>query len=269
MLVLLRILFGAALLYEMAEGAKVAPSTVGQAGDMTGAFYVAVCVGLGILNALVWAPYLGATLSRPLTGVISESTYVERINWVLRLAHWLENRRWRRATLAICFWEAVRHPSAPAAFVMGFRNARPGSWLEKVFAREVFRLSNVQNCVQAYLALKRHGIDPRPHSSQEVNIVLLSLERPPRAEASVMAVPAAARPTAIPRNPRIRLFNRAERSSTGQEREDGSERAPEPAGNAPAELPPQSEVDPEPAPAAQSRWFSNILARVISFLRAE
>jgi hypothetical protein len=206
MLIALRILLGAALLYEMVEGAKTAPGVVREAGDLTGAFYLAVCVGLAILNAVVWAPFLGAKVSGPLTGVITESTYVERINWVLRLIRWLENRGWRRLVLGLCFLEGVRHPAAPTAFVTGLKHARPESWLEKVFAREVFRFNNTQNCVQAYLALKRHGIDPRPHPSQEVNIVLLSMERPPRPEAGIIAVPAASNTPALKRNPRIRLF---------------------------------------------------------------
>jgi hypothetical protein len=215
-LILLRILFGAALLYEMAQGARIAPSTLGETTDLTGAFYVAVCVGLGILNALVWAPYLGSIVSGPLTGTLTKSTYVERFNWILRLAHWLENRGWRRGAVCVCFWEAVRRPSAPTPFVMGLRNARRGSWLEKVFAREVFRLNNIQNCVQAYLALKRHGIDPRPHDNQEVNIVLLSLEREPRPEPPIVAVPPATKLSALKRNPRIRLFKTAEAAGGGE-----------------------------------------------------
>jgi hypothetical protein len=167
-----------------------------------------VCVGLAVLNALVWAPYLGAKVSGPLTHTITESTYVERTNWILRILRWLEARRWRRATLFFAFWEGVRHPSWPGAFVIGMRNARPGSWLEKVFAREVFRFNNTQHCVQAYLVLKRHGLDPRPHPNQEINIVLLSLDRPPRPEAEVVEVPVADKAPPLKRNPQIRLFKR-------------------------------------------------------------
>ena len=89
---------------------------------------------------------------------------------------------------------------------MGMKNARPGSWFEKVFAREVFRFHNTQNCVQAYLALRRRGIDPRPHPNQEINIVLLSLERPQRPEAETIAVTPAVHPPPLKRNPNIRLF---------------------------------------------------------------
>jgi hypothetical protein len=271
MLVLLRILFGAALLYELIQGARIAPSTIPVAGDVTGAFYLAVCIGLGILNAVVWAPYIGSAVSGPLTGVITESTYVERVNWILRCARWLENRAWRRTAVWICFWEAVRHPSSPAPFVMGFRNARPGSWFEKVFAREVFRLNNIQNCVQAYLALKRHGIDPRPHPTQEINIVLLSLERQPRPEAAKVRVPPAAKPAALQRNPRIRLFKRAETAAAPELARDS-----DPIGSAPPseagealEVSTASDVGPQSERPAPVHWFSSMLARVVAFLRAQ
>ncbi len=272
MLIVLRILFGAALLYELIQGARIAPSTIGEAGDVTGAFYLAVCVGLGILNALVWAPYFGSLLSRPLTGTITETTYVERINWVLRLARWAENRGWRRAALSLSFLEAVRHPSAPTPFVMGFRNARPGSWLEKVFAREVFRFNNIQNCVQAYLALKRHGIDPRPHASQEINIVLLSMEREPHPEPAILAVPAARKTSALKRNPRIRLFEGAQTTSRAPDSPDEAKstatsppRIPDPASeNAMTQRSATGAERP-----ASARWFSSLLARVVAFLKAE
>lgn len=207
MLVVLRVIFGFALVYAMVEGARRAPGT-DVAGDLTPAAYLAVCGVLAFLNALVWAPYLGAKVSGPLTGMITGSDYVERTNWVLRLIRWFEARRFRGMTVAFCFWEAVRHPSSPAPYVTGLKHARPGSWFEKVFAREVFKFTNTQNCVQAYMALKRHGIDPRPHASQEVNIVLLAVERPPKEEAGVVAVPAASKAAPPQRNARIQLFKR-------------------------------------------------------------
>jgi hypothetical protein len=215
MLGILRVIFGGALLYELVQGVRSAPGT-DQAGDLTGAFYLAICVGLAILNAIVWAPYLGAKVSGPLTGMMTESTYVERFNWVLRWIRWFDARDLRRATAWLCFWEGVRHPKAPTAFVIGLKNARPGSWLEKVYAREVFRFNNTQHAVEAYVALKRHGIDPRPHPSQEVNLLLMSMERPPRPEAEVVPVPAAPKPTLPKRNKRIRLFKQDEIPETAE-----------------------------------------------------
>lgn len=270
MLVLLRIVFGLALLHELVEGARRAPDT-GEAGDLTGAAYLAVCVVLGILNALVWAPYLGAKVAGPLTGMFTGGEYVERTNWVMRLVRRCDARGWRRLTVALSFWEAVRHPSAPAPYVTGFNNARPGSWLEKVFAREVFRFNNTQNCVEAYLALKRHGITPRPHPSQEVNMVLLSLERPPRPEAEKVSVPSAPPPPALQRNPRIRLFTTPgagpakagdpEPAVEGREIEGQASATPGP---------PHTEAPPVPAKRRESPpSATGFLARIVAFIRAD
>lgn len=267
MLVFWRIIFGAALLYEMTEGARQAPGA-GEAGDLTGAWYMAVCVGLAILNALVWAPYLGAKVSGPLTGVITESTYVERTNWILRAVRSLDARRYRRATLFFAFWEAVRHPFGPTAYVVGMRNSRPGSWLEKVFAREVFRFNNTHNCVQAYLTLKRHGIDPRPHASQEVNIVLLSMERPPRPEAQILPVPAAPKPAPVSRNPRIRLFKREGESSKVQGPENITEQPDIVGGESSDGFLPGLELAEANVPPRANHWLLNFWGRVADFIRA-
>jgi hypothetical protein len=207
MLVILRILFGAALVYALTMGAESAPGS-GEVGDMTGPLYMVICVVLGILNALVWAPYLGAKLSMPLTGMLTSGEYVESTNWVSRGIHWAGRHRLRRLALFLCFWEGVRHPNSPFPFVAGLGHAREGSWLEKVFAREVFRFNNIQHCVRAYQALRRQGITPKTHPSQEVNAALLALDRPPRPEAEVLAVPPAPEAEAPKRNPQIRLFKR-------------------------------------------------------------
>src|SRR5689334_2493295 len=96
MLIVLRVVFGVALLYELVEGAGQAPGTIDVAGDTTGAWYMVVCVTLGILNALVWAPYFGEKVSGPLTGMMTESTYVDRVNWLIRLIRGLDARGHRR-----------------------------------------------------------------------------------------------------------------------------------------------------------------------------
>ncbi len=269
MLIVLRILFGAALLFEMIEGARNAGGT-GEAGDLTGAYYLVICVGLGFLNALVWAPYLGDKVSGPLTGTMTESTYVERTNWISKMLKWTDARGFRRWTAALCFWEAVRHPSSPTPFIVGLKNAPRDSWLEKIYAREVFQFNNTQNSLQAYVILKRHGVDPRPHRNQEVNIMLLSLEKPPRPEAVPIAIPAAPRLVGLKRNPQIRLFRRSD----------------DPLDKALVDSPPAGSVTPavpsvEPEIVSSSRGGSRphgqpfatgisiVWARVVAFLKAE
>jgi hypothetical protein len=205
MLIILRIIFGAAFVYAVQllwNNAQANPQT----GDLSNAFYISMVVLLALPNAMVWAPYFGAKLSDPLTGVMTNGTFVERKNYLLRLIYALQERGYRRLTLVICFLEGIHYPDRPTAFVIGLKHAKPGSWLEKVFAREVFRFDNAQNCIQAYNALKRHGIDPGIHRNPEINLVLISLHRSVKPEAEKLAVPTAPPPAPLERNPRIRLF---------------------------------------------------------------
>ena len=117
-LIALRIVFGVALAYGLSnvwQNEQAAPQT----GDLTNAFYLAVCVILAIANAVVWAPYFGDRVSGPLTGMMIRGSYADRKNILLRVIHWLERRHLRRLTRYFCFLEGVRHPDRPAAFVIG------------------------------------------------------------------------------------------------------------------------------------------------------
>lgn len=207
MLIALRIVFGAAFVYYLATGWDTGP-TPDQKGDLANAFNLAVLLVLGLVNAMVWAPYLGAKIAGPFTGVLTDGTYVERRNHLLRLVYWLQDRGCRRLTVFFCFLEGIHHPDLPAAFAIGLKNAKPGSWFEKVYARELFRFDNAQNCIQAFAALKRHGLDPGRHHNPEINIVLLSLGRAAKPEPSKIVVPTAPSPQALRRNPQIRLFGK-------------------------------------------------------------
>ncbi len=247
-LLVLRLLFGAGLAYgfvKVLQNEQTAPQT----GDLTNAFYLALCVILAVANAVVWAPVLGEAISEPLTGVMTKSTYVDRKNHLLCFIHWLENRGLRRWTLFFCFLEGIRCPDRPAAFVIGLHNARPGSWLEKTYALQLFRFDNAQNCMQAYEALRRHRIDPRPHHNPEVNMFLLTLDREVRAAPEPICVPPA--PPAPPpkRNRRIQLFDMDRPDSAAVEagaNHRTAQSADEPAvtAEAPAAAPGESQSDP-------------------------
>jgi len=204
MLVLLRIIFALALWYvvrKVHENARFNPEP-----DLVNAGYLAIGVLVGILNAVVWAPFLGAKVSEPLTEVMTTATFVHSKNRLLQLIYWLQERRYRGLTLLFCFLEGIRHPWLPAAFVIGLRNAPPGSWWERIYAREVFRFNNTQNCVQAYEALKRHGLNPGSHAKAEINLVLFALNKEARPDPEIINVPAARRSAPVKRNPRIQLF---------------------------------------------------------------
>lgn len=209
MLIILRIIFGAAFLWVIKEGTAFAEANP-TSGDLTSAAYVAVAVIIAIANAVVWAPYIGEKISDPLTGTITRSTYVERTNWLLKLIVWAQERRWPRVVLVLCFLEGIHYPDRPAPFVIGFKHARAGSWLEKVFAREVYRFDNAQNCIEASKALRQRGIDPGRHHNAEVNMVMMSLDRAAKPDPEKLIVPEHTAPPPLKRNQRIRLFKTAE-----------------------------------------------------------
>ena len=209
MLVILRIVFGLCMIYVVRQAWDNGRGNL-EAGDLMNAYWTAIGVITAIANAVVWAPYIGDKIAGPITGTITKSTYVERHNYLLRLIYWTQDRGFRRLTAWLCFLEGIHHPIRPTAFVIGMQNARPGSWLEKVYAKEVFKFDNAQHCIQASQVLERHGLDPGRHHNVEVNLVLLSLEHEVKPEpARVRAAPAPP-PPALKRNKQIRLFEKRE-----------------------------------------------------------
>jgi hypothetical protein len=204
MLSLFRMLLTGALLYGLMQAAKNAAENP-QTGDLMNAFWLAYCVIVGIFAALAWAPLIGSRIADPATGILTNSTYVERPNWLMKCVRRLEGRRCRRLVRWLCFVEGVRHPWLPAQFITGLNHARPGSWLELAFAREVYRFNHIQNCMQAFGVLRRRGLMPRPHANTEINLVLMSLEKAAKPEAPILSVPTST-PPPLKRNPRIKLF---------------------------------------------------------------
>src|SRR5262245_57349356 len=79
MLIILRIVFGAAFVYGVMQMAENAERNL-ETGDLTNAFWVGYCCLVGLLNAAVWAPFIGEKISQPITGTITKSTYVEQKN---------------------------------------------------------------------------------------------------------------------------------------------------------------------------------------------
>lgn len=203
MLTLLRTVLTVALVYGLLQAAKNASENP-QSGDLTNAFWLAYCVVVGIFAAITWAPVLGSRIADPLTGILTDSTYVERPNGLMRLIRWLESRSSRFLVRWLCVVEGIRHPWLPAQFITGLNHARPGSWLELAFAREVYRFNNVQHCMQAFRVLRRRGKKPHPHPNTEINLVLMSLEKAAKPDTPVLPVPASSAPP-LKRNLRIKL----------------------------------------------------------------
>lgn len=209
MLVILRVILGAALVGSVSQAISTSDRQL-ETGDMTSPFWLSVSVLLGIANATVWAPFFAERLADPLTGTFVRGTYVERWNVLVKLTRWLNERGFRRLTLLFAFLEGVHRPKMPSAFVIGLQNARPGSWLEKVFAREVFRFSNTKNCVWAYEILRRHGVDPGMHPHPEIHLVIRSLERSVEPLGEPVPLPPAGPAIPQKRDPNIKLFDGAD-----------------------------------------------------------
>lgn len=162
-----------------------------------------------LVISLLWAPVIGEKISTPLTAGFTEETSLPTpVNpWIRRITR-LQARGYHRLALTCCFLEGLRHPDLPHPALLGLRSVRPGSLLEKWFAREVYRYNNIQNCLLAYTILKeRHGETPPPHKQPEVNLAILSLTRQPAPEAPKLKVESNAAPPRLERNRRIKLFD--------------------------------------------------------------
>ena len=204
MLVLLRIVFTGLFIYCMLQARDDAPTAQGT-DDLSVAFWLVIGVITGILCAATWAPFLGAKIADPLTGGWTDSQLDERKNYLLQMIRWFDKRHKAALVRWLCFIEGVRAPWLPTAFILGLKNAKPDSWLEKVYAREVWRFNHSENCVKAFEALQRHGIDPRPHHHNEVNIALVSRERRVTPDRPPMEVPPGPPAPKLERNERIRI----------------------------------------------------------------
>jgi hypothetical protein len=136
-----------------------------------------------VLLAILWAPVISRNLSNTLRSIInSETSLPPDTNHLVQRIRWLQRRGWHCPAMLFVFIERVRHPNRPQAAVLGLRSARPGSFLERRFAREVFKFSNIQNCLYAYRVLtERHGITPL-HRYPEINLAISTLTREPRPE---------------------------------------------------------------------------------------
>ena len=203
-LIVLRILFGAAFLFVCGEAianAAAAPMT----GDLRNAYYLVLCVILALANAAVWAPYLGEKLSEPITSLLTRDSSAAERHRCQDLLFRLQDRGHRRLTVLVALIEGLRRPGRPTAFLVGLRNARPGTWSQSFFAHRVFGFDNAQHCLEAFKILRKHGVDPRPHRNPEVTNVLLAYERQAKPAPEPLPVLPAAAEIPLKRDRRIRL----------------------------------------------------------------
>ncbi len=224
-MILLRILFGGLFLYFVIEGRAYAhqPQT---GADLTVPAYVAICVVLAIPNALVWAPWLGSHLAEPISGQFTGGGHELRENFLTRAIQWLEKKNLRRCVLAASFVEGVIHPHQPWPFIIGMKHAKPASWLQKIFAREVYRFNHAQHCIEALRILREHGLEPGPHPDESVNRLLRLLDHEAAPGRAPVALPPPTRKPMPTRDPRIQIGERP--ASSGRNNPDGGQPPPAP-----------------------------------------
>ncbi|MGY8656851.1 MAG: hypothetical protein ACKVJX_24845 [Verrucomicrobiia bacterium] len=181
---------------------------------------------VGLANAIIWAPWFGEKLAGTVTGsIVSHASNADTSYWSHRVIHWLRHHHLRYIAICWCVFEGLNRPWMPHPFVLGMKMAKKDSWLAAVFALEVYRFSNVYNCLEACQILERRGIKPRIHKLQEINLFIVESKkevRPPRAP-----IPAPDRVPDPPmkRDQRIELFDDEEfveeRAETDVELEEG------------------------------------------------
>lgn len=208
-LVILRIILTTAFVLLLRQASDEASANLNN--DVLNAGRFALAVVAGFAASLTWAPLLGEMVAGPVTGLMKDGSPSESNSWLIGYIRRCEARGWRRVTVALAFVEAVLRPNLPAAYIIGMRQARPCSWLERVFAQEVWRFNHIGNCVRAHdvLAL-RHDRRPSYHPVPEVNLALMAHLRVPPPAAETVAVPPSPPPPPLVRRRNIRLFPAAD-----------------------------------------------------------
>lgn len=163
---------------------------------------------VALFNAVLWAPWFGEKLSATVTGsIVSHDSDADATYWSHRAIHWLRHHRFRRVALCWCVLEGLNRPWMPHPFAEGMKMAKKDSWLAAVFAREVYRFSNVYNCLEAYRILKRRGPKPGLHKLQEINLFIVESEKEVRPAREPLPAPDHVPDPPMKRDRRIELFD--------------------------------------------------------------
>ena len=204
MLFLVRIPLTILFAYTLIKATLRYPELLG--GDVV--FLLGYGLAGAVLMAILWAPVIGEKLSDPVTSTLTQETSLPpQTNQLIRWITWLQIHGYHRPALVLVFVEGIRHPDLPQPSLLGLRSVRPGSLLERWFAREVYKFNNVQNCLHAYKILtERHGKCPPLHKHPEVNLAVMNLNREPPPEPAKIPLKPSEQTARPERNRRIKLF---------------------------------------------------------------
>lgn len=208
MLTFLRTLFTGAWIFLFLQARQNAIDHP-QSGDLLNAFYLAAILAVGLAVGAVWTPYFADVICGPLMGTLTDIPQLDENSRLRRLTNWAFRHRHHRLGLFLCAMDGLFHPDSPRPFLTGMQQAKPGSRLERIFAREVFRFENAANCAEAAKVLERHCVKPGRHWSVSVNHLLTQRKMAIRPPPEVIGLPRRNTVVPVARNPKIKLFRRA------------------------------------------------------------
>lgn len=163
---------------------------------------------VALLNAIAWAPWFGEKLAGTVTGsMVSHDSDADATYWSHRVIYWLRHHHLKRIGVFWCVLEGLNRPWLPHAFASGMKMARKDSWLAAIFAREVYRFSNVYNCLEAYQILQRRGARPGLHKLQEINLFIVGSQKEARPARDPIPAPDHVPDPPMKRDKRIELFD--------------------------------------------------------------
>jgi hypothetical protein len=168
---------------------------------------------VGLVTAVLWAPWFGEKLAGTVTGsMVSHDSDADATYGSYRAIHWLRHHRLRHIAMCWCIFEGLNRPWLPHAFAQGMKMAKKKFWLAAVFAREVYRFSNVYNCFEAHQILVSRGSKPRLHKLQEINLFIVESQKEIRPPRDPLPPPEHVPDPPMKRDKRIELFDDEEES---------------------------------------------------------
>lgn len=190
MLILLRILVTGSWFGCFIMAARCAGTT---SGDLAALGYMVIGILLSIAMSAVWTPWLADFLCGSLN-VLDDCTYIESKSRLNSMIDWASRRRLYSFVVLLCLLKGYLRPELPSTFLRGLKHSKSGSWLQRIFARRVYRFNNSQNSLRAAKVLQEQGENPGMHQNPEVVLLMLQEKRKKLEKTQRIRIPAPRRP---------------------------------------------------------------------------
>lgn len=220
MINLLRLGFGAWMVWavlgaiELSHGTGLTRASMGLVGVSALELML-----LGIANAVLWTPVIGRAIAEPVAGNFTRSSPSWERSRIYKTIMRLERQKRHLMASWVAWFTGIFKPMEPEVFYVGLQNARPGSYLQRHFARKVYGFMNARRCLEAFSILKSLGCEPPKHREQSINSIILAFDKPGSNPVEKVFVPNLPPPTELVRNPRISLPRKFNKSSALQSAE--------------------------------------------------